>query len=487
MYKKILLISLTLILLLTGLAIAKEQTFFINKIEINKTEVLTDQELAGILNLYQNREVTITELNQAVAEINQLYRQKGYLTCKAILPPQKIENGVVEIKLVEGRLGEIFVEGNNYTDEVYFLKRISLKEADLFQLQSLENDLQYFNNTNDGVQLKAELAPGKKTGTVDLYLKAAERPHTQYALFMDNAGRDQTGLYRLGFSAANNSLIGYQDRLSLFLLRAEGTVAGSVSYDFPLSIKGSRLGIGYSKNQTQIIAGDFQSVDIQGDYSEYNLSLTKPMLVEEYKKVDGFFELHVKESDTYFSGAKLLTADVKTAVVGFANQSVDEKGIWNFRNSFTRGELGEKQLFSKYNLSFVRQKSLEKGVLTTTFTGQLTTDHMLPSSEQFSIGGMATIRGYEEGRLTGDQGYCFNVEVSEQINEKLQGFIFLDHGGVFPYKGNEEEINHDDYLTSTGLGFLVNIKKNLTGKIVLGLPLELDDEPAFHFSLQTNW
>lgn len=72
---------------------------------------------------------------------NYLYATKGYVTARAFLPPQTIENGVVKINLVEGTVGNITVEDNRWTRESFIKKRLSAKEGEIFEIGLLEQDI----------------------------------------------------------------------------------------------------------------------------------------------------------------------------------------------------------------------------------------------------------------------------------------------------------------------------------------------------------
>ena len=74
--------------------------FAVKEISVSSSEILTKEEIKEIISKYEGQELGLEELYQAVAEINGLYKNKKYLAAKAVLPPQKIENGVVKIHLM---------------------------------------------------------------------------------------------------------------------------------------------------------------------------------------------------------------------------------------------------------------------------------------------------------------------------------------------------------------------------------------------------
>ena len=133
----------------------------VSKIITNQSAILTAEEIRAITAKYEGQKLELKDLYQAVADINNMYKNKGYITAKAILPPQKIENGIVKIQLVESRFGEFLLDGNQHTKNSYIEDRMSQHSGDLVRLDQLQKDIFYFNNTND-LAMRAELRPGKK-------------------------------------------------------------------------------------------------------------------------------------------------------------------------------------------------------------------------------------------------------------------------------------------------------------------------------------
>ena len=80
-------------------------TFTLTKVEIDKSEVLSEAELQNITAPYIGKTISLSDLRTITGAINNLYTDKGYMICKAYLPPQRIHGGVVQIKLMEGRTG----------------------------------------------------------------------------------------------------------------------------------------------------------------------------------------------------------------------------------------------------------------------------------------------------------------------------------------------------------------------------------------------
>ncbi|MGM0445691.1 MAG: ShlB/FhaC/HecB family hemolysin secretion/activation protein [Bacillota bacterium] len=490
-------IVLSLMFIFTSDASAQNNSIYVEKIETNSSTVLSETELNNLIFDYQNRNVTINELRELVSKINELYTKKGYITAQAVLPEQNVENGVVKIELIEGKIGEIILQGNQYTKNRYIINRLSINRGDIIRIDTLEEELFYFNVVND-INIQADLKAGKEYGTTDLILKINEPSKTQKSIFTDNRGRKESGKIRYGFNYSNNSLLGYRDRINFSYFETEGTKGGTISYDFPIKIWDARTNISYNNNVSDILYGDYESVSIKGEYEDYGVSFNLPLIVKEGFKADGGFEYKYKRSDTFFSGSNLLETDIETYSLHLTTQSVKKNkllfGNYNILKGYTKSGQGDydnpgvSSEFMKYNVFFERQHVLNnKDSLNIKTYVQLANNKLLPSSEQFSIGGMSTVRGYEEGRLTGDQGYYITLELSKRLDESKEYFVFIDHGGVLPYKGNEEDYDQDDYLTSLGQGLNFNFRNNISGKFILAVPTEGQEGPRVHFSIQKSW
>ena len=54
---------------------------------------------------YRGERVDFRKISELVRDVNDLYAEKGVVTAAAILPPQQLASGNLQIQLIEGRLG----------------------------------------------------------------------------------------------------------------------------------------------------------------------------------------------------------------------------------------------------------------------------------------------------------------------------------------------------------------------------------------------
>jgi len=101
------------------------QLLVVQRFVLGPSEILTEEELAAVAGRYIGRPMPVDELYAMVAELDALYEAKGFVG-RAVLPPQTIADGVVEVQLIEGRIHQIVVSGNDRTRTEFITKRLGL-------------------------------------------------------------------------------------------------------------------------------------------------------------------------------------------------------------------------------------------------------------------------------------------------------------------------------------------------------------------------
>lgn len=460
--------------------------FEVREIRVTKSEILTTDELRAAIQFEGAKTMSVKELQEIVAKINDAYLAKGVHTAQAVLPPQVVRDGVVYIRLIEGHYGEVKVQGNKRILESYVKDRVSASPNELSDLNQLQKDLLLYNNTNN-FRLRAELVPGKEVGASDLVLtlEEAENPWSSY-FFVDNANQEESGLYRAGFVSTAYGLSGADDRLLVNPVFTEGTVSGLISYDAPISNEGTRANISFSRNRVKIIDGRFEDFDIKAHSNDLSVGISHPLNVTPLTKVDVFAEAHHKWSNTEYSRWSISDTDTDALKVGLNLRKYDSRGLWfaqvsatTFNTDYNLRNLKEDGDY--YGAYVMRRQNLPANqyLLLRAF-GQFTNHEGLPSSEQFSVGGIATVRGYEESELSGDKGWFASLEYGFPLSkdkQSLRGFTFYDHGVVYD---NNFATTTRNYISSVGVG-LEFFQKGWYGKVALGIPLE-DSSDDIHSS-----
>ena len=489
---------------------------YVENIEVSPSQILTEDEIKEIVEDYTQTNITFDQLKELVNRINKLYLDKGYVTARAYIPEQTIENGKIKIELLEGKVGEITIKGNKWTRTKYIKDRINAKEDSIFNIMELENDMTLFNRYNDGVKLTGDLNRGaKKMGTTDIELEVHEKSPFHVTAILDNAGRDTIGKVRGGFILQDDSLFGMRDKLTLGTYFSRYSVTPFADYNIPVNKKDGRIGFSFSSSNSKIGNGAYRMFNIKSRSQNYSIYFNQPIIRKPYMELSSISSLEYKQATTSFDGEDLYTDRIPTVKTGLNFRYDTQRGIWYLNQSVGYAmPLFDRAInYVKIEGGALRLHDFGRGVV-----GQIRANYQVipkddvPYADQFTIGGIASVRGYSEGLLIGRSGYVVSGEllfplaprtrVDKKTNEVknfignyVKGFVFCDHGMVFPYKGTglgAEGYNHDDILLSAGFGARINLPGDLSLRLAWGIPLmrnKFETPPTcgrFHFELSLS-
>ena len=141
---------------------------YVEKFEIEPSEVLTAEEISSITADYEQSNLMFDDIQELVDRINELYLDKGFVTARAYLPEQTIENDIIKVSLFEGKVGKVDISGNRWTRSSHIRKRLGMNEGETFNIQKLEENMLIYNRYNDNIEIKGNLVAGEEVGTTDV-------------------------------------------------------------------------------------------------------------------------------------------------------------------------------------------------------------------------------------------------------------------------------------------------------------------------------
>ena len=456
-------------------------TFELKKIVTDASAVLTDAELDAIIKPYEGKQVQLNDIYAIVDKINALYNEKGYVTCRAFLPPQTITEGTLKLLLVEGRTGTATVNGNKYTKAKYITNRLHLAKGEIANIKQLNKDLLLFNATNS-TQLRIMMKAGTKPGTTDYEITAYEPKRDTWTIFEDNAGSDTSGEYRTGLFFNTKSLSGHCDALSLGTVISEGTKAANVMYSRSLGRSGTKMNLVYSTNAVEVVKGEYEDM-IKGHANSYAIGFTQPIVVNETTRTELSLDYNRQNSKTDFMPAgtrfNIVDDSVQDFSLGFAITNYGASHVFYQKHSYVRGysesapdmSAQNSQNFGFYKFNAMYQKLYKAGQMwSLRADAQWSGSEGMVSSRQFYMGGMYSVRGYKENYLGGDGGFTFSAEYAVPvINKNTSAFTFFDYGHVY---GNGQSDDQHNVLSSVGLGIRSTINQYCSASLILGIPLQ---------------
>ncbi|MBI4341917.1 MAG: ShlB/FhaC/HecB family hemolysin secretion/activation protein [Candidatus Omnitrophica bacterium] len=496
-----------------------EVRFVVSAIQLQGNTVFPTATFASLIAAYEQREVTVQELQVLAEAIQQVYRQRGYVTTVAFLSPQRIEAGRVTIQIVEGRLGRTLLEGQRHFSARRLLRYWPFAQGDLLQYGRLRRALARLNDHPDR-QVQALLRPGAAVGETDVILKVTDRLPVHLGGQWDRQGTQSIGRLRYGASFGHNNLLGLDDRGVLAGVFGNRFGALFTQYTLPLTRYGTAAIAGWSYSQTSP-KRHFKPFGINGISQTFWLALSQALVETEQLFLQGQLRLDVKESKTKQLGGTSQRDRLRAIRLEPSLRLTDVWGSWvveqetafgikglgaTSENNPVASRPGTKPDFLKIGFVVHRLHRLPWHTqLSLKLETQLATSKLAPQEELY-LGGAQSIRGYPEGDYLADQGVIARGEwlipcrflpdtwrlpgTGTPVGEQLMVLGFLDrgYGRLRAITGTERSTRN---LTGLGLGAQFRIANSLVARIEWGFsvgdrPLTDDSSSILHFSFRSD-
>lgn len=435
---------------------------------------LTQEELAPIAAKYRGKRVDFSQISELVRDVNDLYAEKGIVTAAAILPPQNLNAGNLEIRLVEGQLGNVALVGERTSTDEFVFDRVTLAKGTTVDVPTASKDIELFNATNRA-QLRLLLQPGAEFGYTDLLLGITEPPKTELEVYVDNQGVTSTGEVQLSALYRRYGIMGNDDTFLTYLSFSEGSSSGTLRYEFPINTYGTRLAASVTASNIAVVAGPTTVLDIRGKSKSADLSLSHPLFINDRWTVLGTASAFAGTSTSASAGVPLVDSKTVKYAPGVTlsyrgdNGSVATQIQGVFAKSTDNIASTDRDIFLLAG-SFNGQYRFANGL---TYVGsgawQHSNDKLLPGNLLFQIGGPTTVRGYPADGVAGDSGYYVSSELHKQFEVKgkpLDGFVFADFGEVY------STFPSHTTLISAGLGVNYSFSKYASGTLSIAAPIK---------------
>jgi hemolysin activation/secretion protein len=483
--------------------------------EVIGSTVFSSQELTAATQPFTGQ-VTFNQLQAAQQSIDQLYINRNYLTTGAYIPAGQtlsVDGAVVKIQIVEGRLEDIKVTGNQQLNADYIKARLATATQPPLNNERLLEGLRLLQQDPLLENISAELSAGIQPGTNLLAIKVQERDSFTGEIDTNNNRSTNTGSNQRRVQVAEANLTGLGDNLTLAYGNTDGSSAIDTSYSIPLNPQQTTLTVNVGGTNSQIIAEPFRSLNITTNSRYYEASLRQPLIRRAQR--DATQELAVGitvsklESSSAIDGNPLplssgADSNGRTSVsaLRFFQEYVqrDSQSVLSMRSQFNLGvnALGATVNSNAPDSRFISWQGqgrwLKKLAPDTNLVVQgrvQLADRSLLSLEQFAIGGQSTVRGYRQDALLADNGAFVSAElqlpISSTVGSVLQIAPFLDVGTVWNKSGANPS---GSTLLSTGLGLQWRTDQ-FTARLDWGIPLiNIPDrrnswqESGFYFSVR---
>lgn len=426
--------------------------FVLSSVTVVGAAVVAPNVIASAYVPYLKKKVSQSDLEAIANAITELYRSRGFYLSRAIVPPQDVHGGHLRIKVIEGSIAEVRIEGvgaNKFGVKEHLDPLTAEHPA---RLATVERQLLLANDT-PGMRIAdtalEELGTG--SGRFRLIVKV-ETWGIYQSVGLDSYGSYAVGPLQAYSSTFFNSAFAKGDTLNVNLSTVPDSTRdlryGRLSYSVPIGADGVRLGATISRgevwpdddrrqfdtrtiNQFYEVHGSF--VPIESRHSALTITAALAAIDEIEKDTFGTdYNDHIRVarlSGNYrlqdqFGGNNYFMVGLRQGLGGLGASSSDDPST---------SRAGARPDFSVFEYSYTRyQPLIDAWSIKANISGQFASGPLL-SSQTFYLGGAAFGPGYynADNGIAGLIELRFDGSIASTLIKHYQLYAFTDGGEVW--------------------------------------------------------
>ncbi|MFK0380298.1 ShlB/FhaC/HecB family hemolysin secretion/activation protein [Pandoraea sp. NPDC090278] len=437
---------------------------------------------------------TFRQIQEIANRIKLYYREHGYLVADTIVPAQESRDGVIHIRVVEGRLeGQPTVSSSdssvdNAIHNIYaaaVCANVPIDSAtqtcggDLATSGLIERVV-LLARENTGYEVYAELSPGGEPGYTHMALNATPGRKVAGEVVFDNYGGEATGVWRGQGHVVARSLLTTGD-----ILDGIGGLSNKptryqffqIDYSAPVGAKGWRAGVNFGQTNYSL-SGSFSALRATGTSRSIGIYARYPLVLRSDLRTDVTVSLkggQLRDDNALFENPRLYwtaSADLAGRIddTWIGSPAVSLWGIRVDHGSVRITDMVQQALdnyflhtagsFNRITVRGSREQALIGSLSMFAGVTALVGDKNLDPYFKFSLGGPYAVRAYPSGEASGDQGVLGSIELRYALppvsvfDHTLGARVsaFYDTGWVrnnrYPYPG---VVNNTSLRSGAGL------------------------------------
>lgn len=495
-----------------------ERKFPIKKIELTGYESLPPEKFQSVIEKYENKEVSISDLKILAKQLEQVYLDHGIIAA-VIVPPQEIVD-TATLQIIEARFGELKIQDQKYFKKNRLKYYWKIPKGEVIHYEKISKSLQMMNKNPDR-EVKAALEAGAEPKTTDVVLTAKTSFPLHFTASFDNAGSTPTGKGRQGYGFKHNNFLGFDDTLIVgdtFGNHFDGWYA---YHNIPISSNGTSLLYGYSHSESRP-KKEFAINALNSFADNTSIAIYQDIYKKDENRGVAFVEFDAKDktvkmntgvysrdclrifkfgSDFNFRGLGSLfniAPELSQGVTAFGASSVGNP----------LASRGAKPNFTKFVLGMKYRKILPLNIQFNAKVKAQTCSTKLTPQEEFGLGGLDSVRGYPDSDYLADDAFIENLELvfpaffipqkikmpfsDKTFRQNTSLVLFSDYGWGrrrSPLSSDQKSVN----FLSAGPGLRINLFDKAMMRLEWGFQLGANRSitekgtSQFHFSVDFQY
>ncbi|WP_139538666.1 ShlB/FhaC/HecB family hemolysin secretion/activation protein [Klebsiella spallanzanii] len=428
---------------------------FIKNIKINSdNEKLTHRLLGNISVQAENKCLGIEGIRLFTATLQNELISQGYITSLIDVPSQSLQDGILNITLAYGHIGNISWSTENNA-ETNLWTAMPTATGDILKLTDLEQGMANLQRL-PGSSAQMKITPGKNNAESDIQITRNMAKKWQIGAWLDDAGSRASGRYQGGGALYLYDLTTLNDIIYLsaggdveYNQHSDGNHNSSFYYSIPFGYWSMNL-YGSRSEYRQQFKGNYSTTEYKSKNHYTSASVSRLLSHTRQQKTTLDAKVSKSTSHYYFGGSEIsvmrkqnpiwevtlrqqryFDKKIVDASLGIqrslpwlsSTPTPEEKaGLYSHLSRIIHADL---QALMKFEMTGDRFSYAPR------FNVQLSPDK-LSTDNQFNIGNRWTVRGFDgERTLSGNQGWYWRNDFIFDIPTPDQQFYFgIDIGRI---------------------------------------------------------
>jgi hemolysin activation/secretion protein len=507
------------LLLFLSPALAADDTFNLQRIDVVGNKLLPATALQNLLTPYVGKDKTFRDIQRALETIEKAYRSAGYGAVQVSIPEQELTSGTLRIEVEEIPVAALTISGNRFFSEANIRNTLSsLREGLTPNTRLLSENIQLANE-NPAKQIDVVLGIGKLPDTLDAKISVVDEAPFRAYLNVDNTGTPTSGRHRTGFSLRHANLFDRDHTVTFAYTGSPDMLEGtrvdiySLGYRVPLYSIGDSIDVFYAKSNINTPAsvmsvGSTLGLTGKGDVMGLRWNHYFARQGEYTSKLVGGWDHKLMDTTCSNSGTPV-PFGTSAGCTPYTTRplSLTYSGQWSNPAMTTDFQLGyaynvpmgsqyttttttNVTVYDRYSLVASNRNTPEdfsvirygasitrplprEWMLRAAISGQSSLGMALVPAEQVGLSGAQTVRGFHERVVAADTGYVVNFELYAPNVASLLGLpgnlrplVFYDASQGWNYRmpSGTAVTTQTVGVDSIGTGLRYDLKKDIIAR-----------------------
>jgi len=487
----------------------------------------------------RKRGVTLGMIEAVADVITRFYRERGFILAKAYIPEQHVRDGIVNLTLLLGELGEVAVHENKRYSSARIERVFKSAMDEPITAKGVEERLHLINDF-PGLSVRGYFEPGSQVGDTRLNVNVLDEERFDFNVRYDNHGTDTGGENRVYADAFIYNPTNTGDQIQVGVLGSfapSNTLYGLLRYETNVLHPRLKLFAGASSNEfsldqtftedvRQQIEGKTGVSDLGGSWKIKRSRVANHSVEMKFSRIKTDFQFKFSSNTGQEPDSSSTVQNVSAAYnfdvllqkrralhqgrVEITSTSLVERG-GSLRNA--SDEVDKDAIIFNYDYAYLKFFKIpftqSESRLLVRSAGQYA-GNTLESAVQFGLGGPTKARGFAVNKFYADDAAYLGIDwifngpggdktnfFGEKLHNVLQPYILLD--AAYGYKYPQSAISTDDVsasISNIGVGMKFRyrsvrsnlvIAQSLTDEVESGGDIVENEGTKIFFDIQYSF